>query len=853
MMTKHVEFVGKFGRCVAKATRDVFSTVTAVSLVSQLSRHVPNFGRLAEHSIREGNPVSRGGFDFRRARLAALTVSLGLVLGPVPSHASHVGAQDPFGGQDPFQAGADPFGSAPGNLTGPVGPTTAADATAAMSPLVDAIVRQDLSRPADRLSAAETLFLLGQPQEANRLLAEFKQPLTGSEAYDMVLQVGSLRLLQLQLREDVSADAKNWMQATLAAAMSHANSDAAIADALTRLESEQANEWSSALERLAAVGVAAAEPLMSRIQGYVDRGELQSPAVRRLIQVTQGGAEQWDITLRSLVGGNTPYEAAAILALASRFNSGLNQAAVAEYMLREPAERSEAVVDAVGNYWSLGMQRQFGIDPRSSSSMQAWLKSLNRQQIERWQTLQEPRYMPVNAPESHWVWDISTGGILPQELDGRQRISRDYVTVATAWLRADVDGEETLRNFVAAQFQRAKMVNGMDRPIPSAAVDLAAEFLTLDQMLEMLDDSLEQSRWLVAQSLVEALEQKGNADLLSTRSGRLSPIVTALRAADPRVRAAAVRTILQWRPSQGFAGSSYFNRELVEVMSASRSAGGLIASMNAYHAQYLAALVRNLGWEASTVSSAEALAAEFDAYPAAFLVVTDSLGEVPYLAVVDKLRSSPKGKSIPILLMVRPENFKTAVQLFQVDRVDPFTMVVEFSEEGKDLIPAFERLALYPSLQTSGAGIPTDQMSACVLTLKEWLADPVSRRLLDFDLLAPAAQGIMTSEPTLSVPAIEVLSFHPNPQSQVFLASIASEATQPRTVREHAAKAFRTSVERFGTLLTSQQIQQQYQRQNESQLEGAFTQGILNSILDTLEARYHQTPFDQLPPIPVSQ
>ena len=111
----------------------------------------------------------------------------------------------------------------------------------------------------------------------------------------------------------------------------------------------------------------------------------------------------------------------------------------------------------------------------------------------------------------------------------------------------------------------------------------------------------------------------------------------------------------------------------------------------------------------------------------------------------------------------------------------------------------------------------------------------------------------MTSEPTLSVPAIEVLSFHPNPQSQVFLASIASEATQPRTVSEHAAKAFRTSVERFGTLLTSQQIQQQYQRQNESQLEGAFTQGILNSILDTLEARYHQTPFDQLPPIPVSQ
>jgi hypothetical protein len=94
------------------------------------------------------------------------------------------------------------------------------------------------------------------------------------------------------------------------------------------------------------------------------------------------------------------------------------------------------------------------------------------------------------------------------------------------------------------------------------------------------------------------------------------------------------------------------------------------------------------------------------------------------------------------------------------------------------------------------------------------------------------------------------LSYFGDAETQVYLASAAGNASMAAESRSAAAKAFRWSVQRFGTLLTSHQIMSQYDRQNQSQNEGPFTQALLNSILDTLEARMKRVPFVDLPPVP---
>ena len=54
---------------------------------------------------------------------------------------------------------------------------------------------------------------------------------------------------------------------------------------------------------------------------------------------------------------------------------------------------------------------------------------------------------------------------------------------------------------------------------------------------------------------------------------------------------------------------------------------------------------------------------------------------------------------------------------------------------------------------------------------------------------------------------------------------------------EAAAAAFRRGVDRFGILLTTDQILKQYDRYNQSESQAKETQAVQAAILDALESR----------------
>src|SRR5690606_24690043 len=103
--------------------------------------------------------------------------------------------------------------------------------------------------------------------------------------------------------------------------------------------------------------------------------------------------------------------------------------------------------------------------------------------------------------------------------------------------------------------------------------------------------------------------------------------------------------------------------------------------------------------------------------------------------------------------------------------------------------------------------------------------------------------NLIGATPFMVKPAAELLSHYGDPETQVYLSGLAGDTGMPIEVRSAAARAFRDSVQRFGTLLTTKQIEIVYDRQNRSGREDKDTQDILNSVLDTLEARYRRTPF----------
>ncbi|MBL8890506.1 MAG: hypothetical protein JNL67_11060 [Planctomycetaceae bacterium] len=779
----------------------------------------------------------------RRSRLVrALISTLGGGFAAVAT------AQNPADQANPFGAG-DPFG---GSAPAVVAPTnSASQESEPMSPLLYAITKQDFSQPANRILAAETLFLLKRADQANIVLADLKQPLTGREAFDFVFAVTSSRILWLQSQPELSPEMTTWLSTTMANAMQYSVSEESTNQSLRDLLEGNPSEQASARDKLLAQGLAAATPLLRRIQEQIDKSDVQSVQLRRLIQVIQSGPTDWDATLRSVVGHESEIESAAILALAARSRSALNQAAVIEWMARKPGSLPEPSLAEVIGHWRTVFKSQHGFDPVQSELTSRWLEQLNEAEARQWDVLQSPRTQFERATPTTWLWDTELKNLTPQLVEPLDQASRNQALVATAWLRVDAENETALRNYVATQFQRAKLLNGIDSPLPQTAVEVAAQYLSAPQMCEMLSQAMEQGQWLVAQSLLEALRTVGNAQLMETTAGRLSPIATALKAPDQRVRTAAVQTILAWKPEQSFAGTSYFNQGLQEVLSTPNGTFAVIASMNPYHAAYLESLVRGAGWEASVAPTAGRLIAELNMYPASFFIVTDSLGEVPYLEVIDQVRSTPKGRTMPILLLVRSENLNNARTMLQVDRNDPYIMVAEFSENGRDLLPWIEKLSSWKEVtRQMPSSVARDHASQALAQLSVWLNSDRARRLLDFSVFAGSARGLIGSVGSADAVIVDVLSSYGDPETQLYLAGLAAEGAVTSEIRSAAAKGFRASVERFGTLMTSKQIEAQYDRQNQSRNEAPFTQAILNSILDTLEARTRKVPFSELPPIP---
>jgi hypothetical protein len=89
--------------------------------------------------------------------------------------------------------------------------------------------------------------------------------------------------------------------------------------------------------------------------------------------------------------------------------------------------------------------------------------------------------------------------------------------------------------------------------------------------------------------------------------------------------------------------------------------------------------------------------------------------------------------------------------------------------------------------------------------------------------------------PQLAAKAVGVLAEINSAESQQTLVEVASRLTSSLPLRQAAAKAFRQNTQQHGILLTTEEIQRQYRRYNESEKLDAPTQHVLALILDCLE------------------
>jgi hypothetical protein len=75
------------------------------------------------------------------------------------------------------------------------------------------------------------------------------------------------------------------------------------------------------------------------------------------------------------------------------------------------------------------------------------------------------------------------------------------------------------------------------------------------------------------------------------------------------------------------------------------------------------------------------------------------------------------------------------------------------------------------------------------------------------------------------------------PKAQTALADLASQVTRPLADRQAGLAALQAAIKARGIQLTQQQILNQYERYNASELLDKETQAVLAGVLDALESR----------------
>jgi CheY-like chemotaxis protein len=312
------------------------------------------------------------------------------------------------------------------------------------------------------------------------------------------------------------------------------------------------------------------------------------------------------------------------------------------------------------------------------------------------------------------------------------------------------------------------------------------------------------------------------------------PLVDAILVGDRHLQFAAFDAIAEINPGTAYAGSSYV-AELAAYLASSRFVQKCAVGHSQNQAtQAWTAAVGPRGWASLAANSGndffENVAADPDV---GILVISDTIRHPHHRELVQQIRSHWKTKRMPIALLASsPEKLIKSVRYTE----------------------GFDRLVTFPiSLDRSAIELQLDQLEAKVspwvvssddrfrhaARAVEWLEKAAVDPNLSFYNLANHQQQMLglLYHPEFTASAANILATQPTASAQRTMLGFVSQGDLPIESREMVADAFEAAVKRGGTMLTTREIELQYERYNASEGQPEETQKVLGRVLDVIEAR----------------
>jgi hypothetical protein len=431
-----------------------------------------------------------------------------------------------------------------------------------------------------------------------------------------------------------------------------------------------------------------------------------------------------------------------------------------------------------------------------------------------------------------WRWDEVHKDSIPVSYRADDAALATAARLAVSLYRIDSSRADYQRLYAIALLADAQVRAGLDQPLSTEKDTVFSDVSALGASAidDALAEALRINQRYAAMAACQILGEIGSERLLAGSGETASPLARAAAHDDRRIRFRAVQAILNFRPTQSFVGSSHVTEALGYFAAASNARRMLITHPRTQLGQQIAGMLREQGFEADVATTGrEAFRLATTTPDYEFALVHMAIGSPRIEELLAQFRRDWRTARLPVGIVAVADNLAPAERL--AGYAQPASALVHpaglapMQRESATLLMKWGRDLVPVEVRQYQAEVMLDN----IVTLAS-----SSQKIFDLRQLIPAVEQSLRN-PRLAVRAALVLGHLGSPNGQRALVALAARSTQPIAVREAALTAFQGSVLRHGLLLTSDEVQAQYNRYNINGGRDAELHQLLAAILDTIE------------------
>lgn len=674
----------------------------------------------------------------------------------------------------------------------------------------------DPQTPDQLLDAVETLLDVEAVGDARFYLNQLaNRNLNPQQLFELYQVRGPEFFYQLHATDELAPTGRTLAKNVLAAAKSYAKSPQRIDQLVSQLSNADIAVRSSALSQLKRIGEPAYAAMLEVFADENRKNEFSGVrgAVQRL------GDDATDVLVAAARSKNLQLQAESYVALTQL--------------------RSEAASDLIG-YLYLSPQTPGSVKKLATDALQRIYGQIDSQQLYR--NIEDDAKQSLKVIETGfdsqttvvaWTFDDAKKKFQRRKIPTTLAAKQSAALQAELLYEIDPDSAFNRELFLLTQLDAAKRAAGPDDIVDAKALLKRFDDPSPSELNGLLKRALELKLMPAAIGICELVRQQSDASSLLT--GSRSQLIEAILYGDRHLQFAAFEAVVAIDPQTAFPGSSHV-LELAAFLAKSEGVEkALVGHLLGPSSRSYSSVVSATGLAvASARNGREFYNQAIESPDFEVFVVTPSLAKPAARELVQLLRRDWRTRQVPIAFIGTDDRQLNNLEVLA--QSDPLLKPLRLSF---NLPVVASQIREIKSLSSSWPVSPANRLLHGQVAIN-WMLNMIDQRethrFYQIQRHQDAIYRLLTIN-GYTEKACQMIAKIGTPQSQIALLDFASQSGYSLDQRQTAAQCFSTTVKNFGTLLTTEQIQRQYDRFNASESQSVEVQKLMGSMIDAIEQR----------------